>query len=103
VLTPGVGGGIEAVDALIASYVERLGLRGWDVWHHDKLCRLIDSRPQLQSYAALITPSTLIAQLLERITLGLAVFAYAYAPTGPRTALNPSWLSSETTASAIRM
>lgn len=38
VLTPAVGGGIEAVNKLIASYSERLGLRGWDVWHHDKLC-----------------------------------------------------------------
>ena len=68
VLTPGVGGGVEAVEELIGSYAERLGLRGWDVWHHDKLCRMVDLRPELlRTYAALITPSTLIAQLLERL------------------------------------
>jgi hypothetical protein len=38
------------------------------IWHHDKLCRMVDGQPALlRTYAALIMPSTLIARLLERM------------------------------------
>ncbi|HEV8648055.1 MAG TPA: hypothetical protein VG276_01350, partial [Actinomycetes bacterium] len=67
VLSAVVGsGGIDRVDELIAGYAERLGLRGWRVWHHDQLCSLLDAHRDVRlTYAALITPSDLVAQLVE--------------------------------------
>jgi len=59
-------GGADRVEALMASYAKRLGLRGWRVWHHDQLCRLLDAHRDVRlTYAALITPSDLVAQLVE--------------------------------------
>jgi hypothetical protein len=61
--TPG-SGGIDRVNALIASYAGRLGLKGWQVWHHDQLCRLLDLHPEIRrTYAALITTSDVLARL----------------------------------------
>jgi hypothetical protein len=67
VLSPVAGrGGIDRVEALIAGYAERLGLRGWRVWHHDQLCRLLDAHRDIRvTYAALIIPSDLVAELVE--------------------------------------
>jgi hypothetical protein len=66
-------GGADRVDALIAGYAERLGLRGWRVWHHDQLCRLLDAHRDVRlTYAALITPSDLVAQLVELLGGGTA-------------------------------
>ncbi|MFD1044265.1 NACHT domain-containing protein [Kibdelosporangium lantanae] len=45
VLSPDPGrGGIDKVDQLINYYVteKNLALRGWAVWHHDRICRLLD-------------------------------------------------------------
>ncbi len=67
VLSPVAGsGGADRVDALIAGYAKKLGLRGWRVWHHDQLCRLLDGHRDVRlTYAALIIPSDLVAQLME--------------------------------------
>jgi hypothetical protein len=66
-------GGADRVDTLIAGYAERLGLRGWRVWHHDQLCRLLDGRRDVRlTYAALITPSDLVAKLVELLGAGTA-------------------------------
>ncbi|KOV87574.1 NACHT domain-containing NTPase [Nocardia sp. NRRL S-836] len=45
VLSPDPGrGGIDKVDELIRHYVTEKGLQleGWAVWHHDRICRLLD-------------------------------------------------------------
>jgi hypothetical protein len=66
-------GGVDRMDALIADYADRLGLRGWRVWHHDQLCRLLDAHRDIRlTYAALITPSDLVAQLVELLGGGTA-------------------------------
>jgi hypothetical protein len=60
------GGGIDRVNALIERYADRLGLKGWQVWHYEQLCRLLDQYPQVRrTYAALITPSDVLACLQE--------------------------------------
>ncbi len=52
-------GGIDVVDRLIARHADRLGLRGWEVWHYDKLCRLLDGHDQIRrAYASLLLPVT---------------------------------------------
>jgi hypothetical protein len=38
-------GGVDRVEALVARYADRLRLKGWRVWHHDRLCRLCRSGP----------------------------------------------------------
>jgi hypothetical protein len=59
-------GGVDRAEALIASYAGRLGLKGWRVWHHDQLCRLLDLHPEVRrTYAALIIPSDVLARLEE--------------------------------------
>jgi hypothetical protein len=59
-------GGADRVEALIASYAERLGLKGWRVWHYDQLCSLLDLHPDIRrTYAALITPSDVLSRLQE--------------------------------------
>jgi hypothetical protein len=59
-------GGIDRVDALIERYADRLGLKGWQVWHYEQLCRLLDQHPQVRrTYAALITSSDVLASLQE--------------------------------------
>lgn len=59
-------GGVDRVNALIAGRASRLGLKGWQVWHHDQLCRLLDLHPEVRrTYAALITPSDVLARLEE--------------------------------------
>jgi hypothetical protein len=59
-------GGIDRVNALIERYADRLALKGWQVWHYDQLCRLLDQHPQVRrTYAALITSSDVLACLQE--------------------------------------
>jgi hypothetical protein len=74
VLSPVAGsGGVDRVNALIARYADRLRLKGWRVWHHDQLCRLLDAHREVRlTYAALITPSDLVAQLVELLGGGTA-------------------------------
>jgi hypothetical protein len=76
-------GGVDRAEALIASYADRLGLKGWRVWHHDQLCRLLDLHPEIRrTYAALIIPSDVLARLEELLggtpaTLGKRLAVHA--------------------------
>jgi hypothetical protein len=59
-------GGIDRAEALIAKYAKKLGLKGWQVWHHDHLCRLLDLYPDIRrTYTALITTSDVLSRLEE--------------------------------------
>ena len=40
-------GGIDSVNSMIAEYAPRLGIKGWQVWAYDKLCRLLDANPEI--------------------------------------------------------
>ncbi|OHV40361.1 MULTISPECIES: tetratricopeptide repeat protein [Pseudofrankia] len=60
-------GGIDVVDALLEGYAQRLGLRGWEVWHYDKLCRLIDVASGVRTgYRHFVTPGDVLSRLLDR-------------------------------------
>jgi hypothetical protein len=59
-------GGIDSANALIKGYADRLGLKGWQVWHHNQICRLLDLHADIRrTYAAFITPSDVLARLAE--------------------------------------
>jgi hypothetical protein len=57
-------GGIDSVKSMIAEYAPRLGLKGWQVWGYDKLCRLLDANPEIaHRYYGLITPGDVLARM----------------------------------------
>jgi hypothetical protein len=57
-------GGIDSVKSMIAEYAPRLGLKGWQVWGYDKLCRLLDASPEIaRRYYGLITPGDVLARM----------------------------------------
>jgi hypothetical protein len=57
-------GGIDSVKSMIAEYAPRLGLKGWQVWGYDKLCRLLDANPEIaRRYYGLITPGDVLARM----------------------------------------
>jgi len=67
VLSPYPGtGGIDSVNSMIAEYAARLGIRGWQVWAYDKLCRLLDMYPDIaRRYYGLITPGDVLAKMQD--------------------------------------
>lgn len=59
-------GGIDAADSLISEYAETLGLEGWDVWHHDKICRLLDAHDGVRrTYGGFVIPGDVLAHLSD--------------------------------------
>jgi len=40
VLSPAAGGGIDRLEAHLRARTRALGMKGWLVWHHDKICRM---------------------------------------------------------------
>jgi hypothetical protein len=59
-------GGIDSVNKMIAEYAPRLGLKGWQVWGYDKLCRLLDINSDIaRRYYGLITPGDVLAQMQD--------------------------------------
>lgn len=61
-------GGIASADELIASYAAKgLRLKGWRIWHHAQICRLLDVYPQVrQVYAGFTTTGDVLASMQER-------------------------------------
>lgn len=69
VLSPAAGGGIDRLQAHLRARAATLGMKGWLVWHHDKICRLLDdSRDIRAAYGALLTSGDVLTkehELLE--------------------------------------
>ncbi|MGH3938699.1 MAG: NACHT domain-containing protein [Pseudonocardiaceae bacterium] len=69
VLTPvAQSGGQAVINCLIESYAESLGLKGYDVWHYDKICRLLDDadyRIIKRRYAAFLAPGDVLSKLCD--------------------------------------
>jgi hypothetical protein len=68
-------GGLVKIDEVFAKYKDRLGIRDYRVWHHDQLRALLDDAPAIrQSYAAWLTSSDVIAELLKSFKAQTADF-----------------------------
>ena len=66
VLSPVSGGGIDRLEAHLKARTKALGIKGWLVWHHDKICRMLDnSRDIRAAYSALITSGDVLSKLHE--------------------------------------
>jgi hypothetical protein len=75
-------GGIAKVDAVFAKYRQRLGLADWRVWHLDQLTTYLASADGIRrSYAAWLSPSDVISDLLQEVgsrrrAVGAALYRY---------------------------
>ncbi|MGV9266520.1 tetratricopeptide repeat protein [Kitasatospora sp. NPDC003701] len=83
VLSPGAGnGGIDRVHAAVRERVDQLGLpvKGWDVWHYDKICRLLDNNEDVRHANA---DAVLPGDVLARLHTLLEELEASRAPSGP--------------------
>ena len=61
-------GGIAQVDGLIATYADRLQLKGWAVWHYDQLCRYLDQHDGIRrTYAHSVTAGDVLSRLFDAL------------------------------------
>ncbi len=69
VLTPQQGTGTkDKLLAVLEDQAPALGLRGYDVWDHDKLCRLLDANESIKTnYAAFITSGDVLAAMARQL------------------------------------
>lgn len=78
VLSPAAPGGIDRLEAHLTARTKALGMKGWLVWHHDKICRMLDnSRDIRAAYGALITSGDVLAKLHEFVDGPAATIAEA--------------------------
>lgn len=80
--SPKRAGGIAKVDAVFNKYRGRLGLADWRIWHLDQLTTYLASADSIRrSYAAWLSPSDVISDLLQEVgsrrrTVGEALYRY---------------------------
>jgi len=64
---PGAGGKAR-IDKLIREYSHRIGLKDWRVWDAGQITALLNAYPDVRrAFAALITPSEVLAQMRDRL------------------------------------
>lgn len=68
VLTPAPGGGEEVVDNYLRSVSDELGLKAWDVWHAEKVCRLLDQHTAVRQKYLGVVVGDLLTILNEILT-----------------------------------
>ncbi|MER5262724.1 hypothetical protein ABTZ99_11665 [Actinosynnema sp. NPDC002837] len=57
-------GGIDAVNTLIGSFADALGLQGWAVWGGDQICRYLDNFTDIRhAFGGFITPGDVLERL----------------------------------------
>lgn len=82
VLTPPDGGGVDAAREISEYARAHLGVKDILIWHHDKICRMLDSAQGIRrAYAALITSGDVLAKLQdfleqEAATIGDSIRAF---------------------------
>jgi hypothetical protein len=62
-------GGKDRVNKLLATYKSKIGLKGFDIWDYDKICRLLDANLDVRvAYSAFITPGDVLETLRLKLT-----------------------------------
>jgi hypothetical protein len=57
-------GSKDRVFKLLGNYEPKIGLKSYDVWDYDKLCRILDGQPEIrQRYAGFITTGDVLSQM----------------------------------------
>ncbi len=58
------GGGIDTASAIMDAATHNLGLKGWALWHHDTLCRLLDGAADVRTaFGGLLVTGDVLAEL----------------------------------------
>jgi hypothetical protein len=71
ILTPGANGSKDQVYTILQEQGEELGWKGSEVWDYDEICRFLQGQDAIRkSFAALISPGDLIAELGALIKTG---------------------------------
>jgi hypothetical protein len=66
---PGVGG-IDELNSLLAKELPSLGIRGWALWHGDKIHALLDNYPGIRNrYNAFLMAGDLLSQIQSQLQL----------------------------------
>lgn len=69
-------GSKDKVFALLKKYKSKIGLKDYDVWDYDKLCRLIDGQLDIRrAFAGFITSGDVLTQVCELLTLESSDFS----------------------------
>ena len=42
--------GIQKINEMISNYAKKLGMKGWNIWHHRTLCSLLENAPKTRAY-----------------------------------------------------
>ncbi|MEU3735988.1 hypothetical protein AB0E78_02765 [Streptomyces sp. NPDC032198] len=65
-LSPQDDGGIDRVDECLKGYAQRLGFKGWLVWHSDSISTFLANHRDIRiSYAPWVTPGDVLARVLS--------------------------------------
>jgi hypothetical protein len=61
-------GSIDKADQLLKSYSVRLGIKGFEAWHHDILCRFLDGQEGIRRrYSVFISAGDVLAQVVASL------------------------------------
>ncbi|GAA4620459.1 hypothetical protein GCM10023196_004540 [Actinoallomurus vinaceus] len=103
-------GGIDTINKFIGEYAETIGLplKGWSVWHHDQICRLLDGHTDVRrTYAAFLTPGDILTQLQEILAGAPANLGDILAMHATQQIVNGQWIrlseAGDTTSSKLRL
>ena len=59
----------DKLRAELEKAAQSLGFKGFDIWHYEKICRLLDGAPEIRvTYAGAITSGDILAQLQQWLT-----------------------------------
>lgn len=82
---PGSGGKAR-IDKLIGDYASQIGLKDWRVWDAGQITTFLNAYPDVRrAFAALITPSEILAQLRDRFDTPLEVSVVLNIPARSKT------------------
>lgn len=61
-------GTIDRAESLLNQYAAKIGIRGYDFWDHDKICRLLDGEGEIRRrYAPFINAGDVLTQVAEML------------------------------------
>ncbi|MGH3376352.1 MAG: NACHT domain-containing protein [Actinoallomurus sp.] len=62
-------GGVDTVSRTLDDFARKLGIKGWDLWHYDKIRAILDDQPRIrQTYDHMITPGDVLARVMQLLS-----------------------------------
>ncbi|MDQ3819972.1 MAG: hypothetical protein M3362_20170 [Acidobacteriota bacterium] len=61
-------GSKDKASSLLEQFKTPLGLKGYDIWDYDKICRLLDGQPEIYTrYAGFITSGDVLSKMMSAL------------------------------------